>query len=272
MSRDIATILRNQKKRRLTGESDAQLDFVLTSLLQDLLQEEISDYLDKVKSKLEMELAELQKQKGLLSREKNALLNTVNKKITEVKDGYTPIKGKDYFDGKSADEEKILNNVLARIEKPKDGKDADEDSIFNKLLAKIPKPEDGDDGKDGSPDNPEQIADKINTLEEKIEIKSIKGLKNYFDNIIRKMQDIKSNNAGKGGGMGNVEHKTFNVGSTTASSNIGSNVAAGGNAIWVYYQGQFLVKGTHYTISGSIITWSETFDDNTFVDITYIRT
>ena len=111
----------------------------------------------------------------------------------------------------------------------------------------------------------------INATNEKIEIKTIKGLNTYFNNLKRKIQDVKGNKGGGGGGMGNVTHKTFDVGSTTTSSSLGSKVAADGNAIWARYQGQMLVKDTHYTISGQTITWLETFSDNTYVDVTYIR-
>lgn len=256
MSRDITTILKNQKKRRLLGESDPKLNFVLTYLLQ----EEVEDYLNKVRQELENGLKILKEQMALLD------------KIEKGKDGYTPIKGKDYFDGKDADEIQIIRNVLSKIRIPEDGKDADEKSIIRKVLSIIPKPKDGEDGIDGSPDTPEQIVDKLNTLEEKVEMNVVKGLKNYFDNFNKKLQSIKSGQSSKGGGMGNVIHKTFSVGSSTTSSSLDSKVAADGNAIWIYYQGQFLVKGTHYTVSGSTITWLETFVDNTYVDVTYIRT
>ena len=36
----------------------------------------------------------------------------------EGKDGYTPRKGIDYFDGKNADEEKVIKNVLEKIVLP----------------------------------------------------------------------------------------------------------------------------------------------------------
>jgi hypothetical protein len=261
MSRDISKILKNQRKRRLLkeNENDPKLNFVLSFLLK----EEVEDYLEKAKQDLEKVKQNLEYDLKIL-REKIELV----KQIKQPKDGYIPVKNKDYFDGKDADENNIIKNVLSKIKIPKDGKDADEIKIVNKILSKIKIPKDGKDGNNGSSDKPEEIADKLNTLEEKVEIKVIKGLKNYFDNINRKIQDVKSS---KGGGMGNVEHKTFSVGSTTTSSDIGSKVAASGNAIWVYYNGQFLVKGTHYTISGTIINWLETFSDNTFVDITYIR-
>ena len=129
----------------------------------------------------------------------------------------------------------------------------------------------GDQGKDGSPDKPIQIADKLNTLEEKVEINVIKGLKNYLDTLKTNIREVKSGKSLGGGGMGLPVHKTFNVNSTTTSSTLPFKVAAGGNAIWAFYQGQFLVKGTHYNVSGETITWLETFEDGTFVDVTFIR-
>lgn len=61
------------------------------------------------------------------------------------KDGYTPIKGKDYFDGKNADEEKIIITVLSKIPKPKNGKDgkpANEEKIIRKIFEQIKLPKD----------------------------------------------------------------------------------------------------------------------------------
>lgn len=262
MSRDITTILKNQKRKRLLNEQDPKLNIALSFVLQ----EEVSDYLNKAKEDLENTLKKVEEQIGLVEKVKIDLCD----KISKIKDGYTPVKGKDYFDGKDADEIKIIRTVLSKIPKPKDGKDADEKSIVSQILSRIPRPKDGEPGKDGSPDTAEQIADKLNTLEEKVDIKVIKGLKTYFDNFNKKIQGIKSSQS-SGGGMGNVVHKTFNVGSSTTSSSLDYKVAADGNAIWVYYNGQFLVKGTHYTVSNSTITWLETFGDNTYVDITYIR-
>lgn len=266
MSRDIGKILKNQRKRRLLNqnESDSKLGFVLNYLLKD----EIEEYLDEIKQELEINLKIVKEKINFISN------------FREPKDGYTPIKGKDYFDGKDVNENEIIRKILSKIREPKDGKDANEKRIIEKVIDIIKLPENGYtpvkgkdyfDGKDGSPDTAEQVADKLNTLEEKVEIKVIKGLKTYFDNINKKIQGIKSSQS-SGGGMGNVIHKTFNVGSSTTSSSLDAKVAAGGNAIWVYYQGQFLVKETHYTINGSTITWLETFNDNTFVDVTYIRT
>ena len=127
------------------------------------------------------------------------------------------------------------------------------------------KGEQGEMGKDGSPDKPLELAKKLNTLEEKIEWKVIKGLEKRIQGLQKVIQSK------KGGGMGNVEHQNFPVGTTTTTSTLTYGVAVNGNALWVYYQGQHLVKDTHFTISGKIITWLETFGANTNVNVTYIR-
>jgi hypothetical protein len=51
-----------------------------------------------------------------------------------------------------------------------------EDSVIFKVLKQIPTPKDGEQGKDGSPDTPNQIADKLNTLTAVIDAKVIKNL------------------------------------------------------------------------------------------------
>lgn len=268
MSRDISKILKNQRKRRLLkeNEADPKLNFVLTFLLK----EEVSDYLNEVKQDLENKLKVLKEQIDLV------------KKFKEPENGYTPIKGKDYFDGKDVDEIKIIKNILSKIKIPKDGKDVDEKVIVKKLLTKIPKPKDGNDGKngedgkdgnDGSPDTPEQITDKVNTLEEKIEIKVIKGLKNYLDNIVKKIQDVKSSQSSKsgGGGSSNTIHESHSVDSSTTSITLQYNVANNGNKIFLAYSGGVIEKDVHYTVSGKTITILETLRDNTYLYVIYDR-
>jgi hypothetical protein len=69
------------------------------------------------------------------------------------KDGYTPVKNIDYFDGT-------------------DGKDADEEKIKEAVLKEIPIPE------DGSPDSPEDVRGKLETLKglERLDAKHIKNI------------------------------------------------------------------------------------------------
>lgn len=59
----------------------------------------------------------------------------------------------------------------------------------------------GKDGKDGSSDTPDQIATKINTLEEKIEQKTIKGLIKFLNNIQNSIREARIRPQGGGGNV-----------------------------------------------------------------------
>jgi len=73
-----------------------------------------------------------------------------------------------------------------------------------------------------------------------------------------------------GGGMGNVQHESKTVTSATTSINTTYTVAGGGYAIWAYYQGQLIMRGVHYTVSGKTINLLFTPEDGT-IDVIYFR-
>lgn len=128
----------------------------------------------------------------------------------------------------------------------------------------------GPKGDDGSPDTAEAIAKKLNTTTGSIKPSVIKGLEQRLIQIMEVAK--KKGGGGKGGGgMGQPQHETKSVGSATTTVTTTYTIAAGGRAIWMYYQGQFLVYGTHYTVSGRTITLLFTPVDSTFIDITYLR-
>jgi hypothetical protein len=84
--------------------------------------------------------------------------------IKEIKKEVTPIKGKDYFDGKDGKDGKDGIRGLRGLP-GKDGKDGKSGR-------------DGKDGKDGSPDTPYEIRDKLSSLKgnERLDAKAIKNL------------------------------------------------------------------------------------------------
>jgi hypothetical protein len=130
----------------------------------------------------------------------------------------------------------------------------------------------GKDGKDGSPDKPLMIARKLNTLEGVIDQSVIKGLPLTLKNLFNALSSKKAVRPQAGGGVGNVVHESKSVSSATTSLTLNANVAASGHAIWAFYQGQYLVYGTHYTMSNKTMALLFTPQDDTFIDITYIRT
>lgn len=124
-------------------------------------------------------------------------------------------------------------------------------------------------GKDGSPDDGKTIARKVNVFEEIIEQTTIKGLLGTISNIRR---SIKEKGGGGGGGMGTWVHQSFNTSSSTTTITLSNNIAANGFAILAFYNGQFIVRGTHYTQSGKVLTLTFTPNDSTIIDIAYVRT
>lgn len=124
----------------------------------------------------------------------------------------------------------------------------------------------GEKGADGSPDTPEEVVAKVNK-KGGVKISAVEGLPEAL-----KKAKKEGGGAKAGGGMGNVLHETKNVNASTTSVSVTYPIAASGRAVWIYYQGQFLVYGTHYTVSGKTITILATpLVDGTFLDITYIR-
>lgn len=125
----------------------------------------------------------------------------------------------------------------------------------------------GKDGKDGSPDTPQEIADKLNTTTDLVEMKVIKGL----DQRLKSLQ--KAGKGSKGGGIGNTQHETKNVSSATTTVQTTYAIAGAGYAITAFYQGQFIARGTHYTVGSDFRTLTLLFtpDDSTAIDLVYTR-
>lgn len=123
----------------------------------------------------------------------------------------------------------------------------------------------GDKGPDGRSIKPLEIWNKIVSLKE---------LKDFIIQIAQGVakREAARGGGGGGGGMGNPLHESFSTTSATTTVTVANGIAANGNAIWVYYEGQFLVKDTHYTISGRVLTFTFTLDDDSNIDVTYIRT
>lgn len=115
---------------------------------------------------------------------------------------------------------------------------------------------DGKDGVDGTSVSKEEIMKELEPIIANIKI-SLKTSR-------------PSTRGGGGGGMGNAVHQQF---TGAGPYTLNAQVAAQGNAIWVYYNGQFLVKDTHYTVSGKVVTQlldvAPTANEN--IDVTFIR-
>ena len=108
------------------------------------------------------------------------------------RDGKDGKDGRDGKDGYTPDTSIIVEEVLSIMPLPKDGRD-------------------GKDGKDGSPDTAEQVADKLNTLENKIDWKVLKDfdslvsqdtLKGAISTLENQTRFLIQSNSNKGSGSG----------------------------------------------------------------------
>jgi hypothetical protein len=130
------------------------------------------------------------------------------------KDGYTPIKNVDYFDGlpgiTGKDGHTPIPGLDFRI--PEDGKA-------------------GAPGQNGSPDLPLEIAAKLNTLEEEVEMSVIKGLKKKFETVQNNIQEAKKYGGGGGGSIDVYDEGVLQTTRTRSMNFTGSTVTVTSTAV-----------------------------------------
>lgn len=211
----------------------------------------VTQKVEEIKEKLMVSVeAELQNAINSLFKEWNAI-----KKDFKGDRGEKGEKGKDGKDGLGLKGERGPKGDLGR--NGLDGKNG----------------KDGVDGKEGSPDTPVQIKEKLSSLkgEDRLDKSAIKGLDEVLGSVNRALRE--KTIVPSGGGLGNIQHESKSVSSGTTSISTNYPIGGGGYAIWAYYQGQFIVRGTHYTVAGNRKTLTLTFTplDNETIDLVYIR-
>lgn len=164
-------------------------------------------------------------------------------------DGYTPVKGKDFRDGKDADEKAIEERVLARIPTPKDGNDGidakPEDVVslvLPVLLEKIPpstKEKDAD-----------EVVEMVNVAEEKVLQSSVKDLPEALEEIRKEIRRKVVREFGGGGG--GVTYRT----PSGAVDGSNTSFTAVSSPNFVVADGITYFENNGYTLSGLTITMS----------------
>lgn len=224
-----------------------------------------------------------------------AMMKELEAAMPDLAEVLQVVKGKDGQDASPEDVAKILlanRSFLVAVQ----GKQGDPGIGITGLQGPQGKPgsdgkpgADGDDGKpgpegpqgaigpqgpSGSPDKPLEIAAKLNETEESVDPKVIKGLRGWMEGVRTSLRTKKGGgSAGGGGGMGNVTHQTFNLTALTTSVTLNSKIAAGGFAIWAYYEQGYLVRSVGYTVGADRKTLSLLYtpEDGTHLDVVYIR-
>jgi hypothetical protein len=163
------------------NEKEKQLKAILTLLNESVSKDDFEktfriliDFVKKLKEQNTSDFAEMQRLIGLHVAEMKAdIADTVRARVLEIRDGKDGASGKDGIDGAPG----------------KDGRDADEQAIINAVLAKIPEI------KALEPDTPEIVRNKLEALigEDRLDKSAVKGI----DEELEKLREIR--NTGKGG-------------------------------------------------------------------------
>lgn len=149
----------------------------------------------------------------------------------------------------------------------RDGETPSSKQLFGIIKSLIPAPIKGD---DGSPDTAKQVVEKVNEAKG-VAISSVENLEEELKKIRQRVSrdGIRSG----GGGVGTTQHEQFALTAGTTSVTLAYNVAMNGYGIMgAYVQGQFLARGTHYTVSGKIVSLLFVPDEGTTMDLVYTRT
>ncbi len=186
----------------------------------------------------------------------------IEKTKGEKGDQGVPAQGNDGKNGKDAViTEKIKKEIADKIKVPIVEKIIEKTVIEKPVVTEV-----------AVTDKPIVIADKLNTLTEKVDRSVIKGLDKWMESIKIALRERKTGGGSSGGGgMGNVVTQSTSVSSATTTITLSNKVASGGKAIWLNYNGQQQAYSVHFTVSGKTISLLFTPQDGTFVDIIYIR-
>jgi hypothetical protein len=240
--------------RRFKDDPSATILYIF-----DMLSKEMNEYLEIKKNELSNEIAKIKNGKDSDPME-------VARILTKNSDFIKKLKGKDgdNYILTNADKEKIARSIEVPIVKQiiEKREVIKEQPIITEVIKEK-----------AITDKPIVIAEKLNTLIEKVEPSVIKGLLKRFQMLEKSVRDRKGGGSTGGGGMGNVQHENYATTSATTSITTSYKIAGNGTALWVFYNGQQLFKGTHYTVGSDqkTITFLIALEDSTNISVTYIR-
>lgn len=248
---DIKTIIAQSKQKKFLGEGDTAIRAFIDAKVQDLATQAIEQIVPKLFKEVTEEIEEE--------------IERLTKEVKKGDKGDTPKVGIDFEQPKDGEPGKdyILTSkdkaeIASKIKVPVVEKIIEKTEVIKPIVTEVAKHE-----------TAEQIAGKLNTLTEKVDIKVIKGLEKWLKGI---KENIREKKGGGGGGMGNVVHEQFTGDGVTTSYTLASNIAGNGNAvIGCRYEGQVQFLGDQFTISGRTLTMTFTPVEGTKIEITYIR-
>lgn len=239
---DIKTIIAKSKQKRFLGEGDTAIRLFIDAKVQEMTQQVIEEITPEI------------------VREAKKVLNN---ELTELRGKV--FKGEPGEPGRKGDKgdayrltENDKDEIASKIDVPIVEKITERVEVMKPVVTEVAKYETAD-----------EIVKKINSKEESIEIKTVKGLTNWINNFKKALKE----KGGGGGGMGNWVNEQVSgaIDDSNTSFSISYNVASNGQAIILTYQGQPLEIGNHYTLSGRTITTTFVPTAGTTLYAMYIR-
>lgn len=209
------------------------------------MEKRTADESDRIIAKYNRFFADAKEQFGKhlssMSAQNREVYAELRQKVDSVKmlkgdAGYTPIKGKDYFDGKPG----------------KKGKDADEKTITTNVITSVTA----------------QINGLKSTLFDELKKKILEIVTKEFEQMRGEIRHLSSKImlGGAGGGMGSIVPFTLAGDGNTTQFTLPAIPTQEGLGLIVHYQGQFLQTTTHYTVSGKTISLTFTPEASTFIE------
>lgn len=174
-----------------------------------------------------------------------ALKGSIETKIASVKDGYSPVKGVDYFDGMTPDITELARAAAELIKLPE-------------YRAPIM-------------DGPQEIRDKIDLLQPDELPLVLLAMQKEIEEL--KKRGGKGLSGTMAPSIGHWPlHERFTMDGVATTVTLSQGVGAQGTAIFgLRYQGQTQSLGTDYTVNGNKITFvSFTPEAGTIIDISYM--
>lgn len=258
--REIKSILDNEKQDSVFKNLEP-----VKVLAQKVAKEEINNFKTETDEQVRTALKEfIERKDEIVKNAENQIENSVN----EFNNAKETLKGESFKNVKEIEIEfsnrtnDIVEEMSKTIKAFKDEliflKSNTSDKIDNIVsgIENLRGPK-GEIGKDGSPDKPEEIVKKLNTLQGVLDLKVIEGL----DGMIKKWQEELSKRLfyqKKGGGMGNVITETPSGTVNNSNTVFTLSYVPKTNSLILLWQGQFQRSGAsfEYTISGKTITFN----------------
>ena len=223
-----------RKQRMKSDPMFANLQFL--ERLDDLTKEKVSKLIKD----------EFEKMTDALKADFEKRVEDIIKEIPEIKNklmkgdkgdpGYTPIKGKDYFDGMHGKTPKAGVDFFIR-----DGIDANPEDVVPLVLAKIPK------AKEVKLDTPDEVVQKVNSAKEKVAQSSIAGLTEMLEKIKKAIRQSSFGSVSGGGGV-TVTTPTGTV------NGVNTTFTSSRKPKYLVVDGVAKFETTHYTFSSPTIT------------------